>query len=64
MYRFILGDVRCEFMQRLFVVLHGALGSYLCHGLHEGGASIVACLPTLPLRGLTLMCLFSFLNTS
>jgi hypothetical protein len=32
-------------MQRLFVVTHGTLGSYLCDAFHEGGATVVACLP-------------------
>jgi hypothetical protein len=40
-----LGDVWREFMQRLFVALHGTLGSYLRDGLQEGSADIVACLP-------------------
>jgi hypothetical protein len=39
-----LGDVRREFMQRLFVALHGTLGSYLCDALREGNADVVACL--------------------
>jgi hypothetical protein len=29
-------------MQRLFVVLHDTLGSYLRNALHEGGANVVA----------------------
>jgi hypothetical protein len=33
-------------MQRLFVVLHGKLGSYFRATLHEGGAIVVACLPS------------------
>jgi hypothetical protein len=33
-----------EFMQRLFVALHGTLGSCLRDALHEGGADAVACL--------------------
>jgi hypothetical protein len=34
--RFLGGDLRCEFMQRLSIVLHGTLGSYLRDVLHEG----------------------------
>jgi hypothetical protein len=45
-FRRFLGDVRREFMQRLFVVLHGKLGSYLRDALHEGGVTLVECLPT------------------
>jgi hypothetical protein len=37
-------DVRREFMQRLYVDLHGTLGSYIRDALHEGGASPIACL--------------------
>jgi hypothetical protein len=44
-FRRFLGDVRRESMQRLSVVLHGTLGSYLCDPLQEGGAAAVACLP-------------------
>jgi hypothetical protein len=36
-------------MQRLFVVLHGTLGSYLRDAMQEGGAASVACLPA-PVR--------------
>jgi hypothetical protein len=36
-----LGDVRREFMQRLFAALHGALGSYLRDALQEGNAHVV-----------------------
>jgi hypothetical protein len=35
---------RREFMQRVYVVLHGTLGSYLRDVLHEGGEANVACL--------------------
>jgi hypothetical protein len=31
-------------MQRLFVALHGTMGSYLRDALHEGSADVVACL--------------------
>jgi hypothetical protein len=31
-------------MQRLYVVLHGTLGSYLLDALREGSADAVACL--------------------
>jgi hypothetical protein len=41
--RFV-ADVRREFMQRLFYVLHGTLGSYLRDVLHEGRVTVVACL--------------------
>jgi hypothetical protein len=34
-------------MQRLSVVLHGTLGSYLRDALQEGGAAAVACLPAI-----------------
>jgi hypothetical protein len=45
-FRRFLGDVRREFMHRLFVVFHGALGSYLREALlHEGGVDVVVCLP-------------------
>jgi hypothetical protein len=39
--------VRREFTQRLYVVLHGALGSYLYDALHgqEGDVDVAACLP-------------------
>jgi NAD-specific glutamate dehydrogenase len=38
------GDVRREFMQRLFNALHSTLGSYLRDTLHEGIVDVVACL--------------------
>jgi hypothetical protein len=40
-----LGDVCREFMKRLYAVLPGRLGSYVRNALHEGGATIVACIP-------------------
>jgi hypothetical protein len=43
-FRRSLWDVRREFMRRLFLVLHGTLGSYLRDALHEGGADVVACI--------------------
>jgi hypothetical protein len=43
--RRFLGDVRREFIQRLYAVLHGTLGSYLRDALREGGAAAVTCLP-------------------
>jgi hypothetical protein len=43
-FRRYLGDVRREFLQRLFVVRHCTLGSYL-DALQESGATHVACLP-------------------
>jgi hypothetical protein len=39
-------DVRREFVQRLYVDLHGTVGSYLRDAWQEGGADTVACLPT------------------
>ena len=47
MFRFggFLGDVRREFMQRLYVALHGTLGSYLRDAFQEGSAGVVAWLP-------------------
>jgi hypothetical protein len=39
------GDVRREFMQRLFAAPHGSLGSELLEVLQEGSDDIVACLP-------------------
>jgi hypothetical protein len=39
-----LGDVRRESVQRLSVVLHGTLGSYLRDALQEGSGDAVACL--------------------
>jgi hypothetical protein len=41
-FRRFLGDVRREFMQRLFVALHGALGSYLRNALQEGTGDAMA----------------------
>jgi hypothetical protein len=38
------GDMRREFMQRLFAALHSTLGSYLRDALHEGSVDAVACL--------------------
>jgi hypothetical protein len=43
-FRRLLGDLRREFMQRLFAALHGTLGSYLRDAFHEGSAGAVACL--------------------
>jgi hypothetical protein len=43
-FRRFLGDVRCEFTQRLSGALHGALGSYLRDALQEDSADVVACL--------------------
>jgi hypothetical protein len=43
-FRRFLGDVRREFMQRLYVALHGTLGSYLRDAFQEGSADAVACL--------------------
>jgi hypothetical protein len=45
-FRRLLVDVHREFMQRLLVVLHGTMGSYLRDALQEGGAVAVACPPT------------------
>jgi hypothetical protein len=39
-----LGDVRREFMQRMYVTLHGSLGSYHRDALQEGSVDAVACL--------------------
>ena len=44
-FRRFWGDVRREFMQRLYASLHGTLGSYLRDALHEGIVDVVACLP-------------------
>jgi hypothetical protein len=44
-FRRFLGNVRHEFMQRLFAALHGNLGSYLRDALQEGSADAVARLP-------------------
>jgi hypothetical protein len=41
-FRRFIGYVRRESMQRLSMVLHGTLGSYLRDALHEGGAADVA----------------------
>jgi hypothetical protein len=43
-FRRFFGDVRREFMQRLYAALHRTLGSYLRDALHEGSADAVACL--------------------
>jgi hypothetical protein len=43
-FRRFLGDVRREFMQRLFADFHSIVGSYLRDALHEGSADVVACL--------------------
>jgi hypothetical protein len=43
-FRRFLEDVRREFMQSLYVALHGTLGSYLRNALQEGNADDVACL--------------------
>jgi hypothetical protein len=51
-----LGDVRREFMQRLFAALHGTLGSYLRDAFQEGSVDAVACL-LVPRSGL---CFFLF----
>jgi hypothetical protein len=44
-FRRFIGDVCREFMKRLYAVLPGMLGSYLRNALHEGSATIVACIP-------------------
>jgi hypothetical protein len=44
-FRRFWGDVRREFMQRLYAPLHGTLGSYLRDAFQEGTADAVACLP-------------------
>jgi hypothetical protein len=44
-FRRCLGDVRREYMQRLFATLHGTLGSYLRDAFQEGIAYALACLP-------------------
>jgi hypothetical protein len=44
-FRRFSGDVRREFMRRLFAALRGTLGSYLRDSLQEGSADPVACLP-------------------
>jgi hypothetical protein len=38
------GDVRREFMQSLYVALHGTMGSYLRGAFQEDSADAVACL--------------------
>jgi hypothetical protein len=43
-FRHFLGDVRREFMQRLFVALHGTLGSYLRDAFHVVSDDAMACL--------------------
>jgi hypothetical protein len=43
-FRRFWGGLRREFMQHIFVVLHGTLGSYLRDALHEGSVDAVACL--------------------
>jgi hypothetical protein len=43
-FRRFWGNVRREFMQRLFVALDGTLGSYLCDALKECSVDVVACL--------------------
>jgi hypothetical protein len=45
-FRHVWGDVRREFLQRLYVVLHGTiLDSYnLRDALQEGNVDVVACL--------------------
>jgi NAD-specific glutamate dehydrogenase len=43
-FRRFWGDVRREFMQRLFVALHGTLGAYLRDALQEAFFDVVACL--------------------
>jgi hypothetical protein len=55
-FRRFWGDVRREFMQRLYDALHGAFGSYLRDALQEGSADAVACL----LFGLSFFPLFFF----
>jgi hypothetical protein len=39
-FRRFLGDVRRVFTQRLYVALHGTLGSYLRDALHEGSVDV------------------------
>ena len=43
-FRRFWGDVRREFMQRLYAALHGTLGSYLRDAFQEGNADALACL--------------------
>jgi hypothetical protein len=57
-FRRFLGDVRREFMRRLYAALHGTLGSYLRDALQEGSVDAVACLMFL---GLRVFSLFFFL---
>jgi predicted pyridoxine 5'-phosphate oxidase superfamily flavin-nucleotide-binding protein len=45
-FRRFLEGVGREFMQCLYVVLHGTFDSYLRDPLHEGGVSDVACIPS------------------
>jgi hypothetical protein len=47
-------------MQRISLVLHGTLGSYLCDAVQEGGEVAVACLRAS--RGLKLLCFPLFLH--
>jgi hypothetical protein len=56
----LLGDMRREFMQYIFVVLHGALSSCLRDALHESKKSIRCCLP-LRSASLDLLVVSSFL---
>jgi hypothetical protein len=42
-FRRFWDDARRDLMQRLFVVLHGTLGSHLHDALREGNAGAVAC---------------------
>jgi hypothetical protein len=44
-FRRFWGHVSGEFMQHLFVALHGTLGSYLRDAFQEGNVDDVACLP-------------------
>jgi hypothetical protein len=52
--------MRREVLQRFFVVLHGTLGSYLRDALHEGGATLVACLPAPSSYAFVHACFLSF----
>jgi hypothetical protein len=47
-FRRFWGDVRREFMQRLFSTLHGTLGSYLRDAFEESNNDVVACLVVPP----------------
>jgi hypothetical protein len=51
-FRQFLGDARCEIIQRLRVVLHGILGSFVRDALREGSVDPIACLPAPCLPGL------------